>query len=181
MSGPVGGGGGHYLPPRICLKNFLHIKYDILYKICRPHLNIWNHERADRCTIAHDIKWPLKDGQNSAQKNNTPFIFKCTRFLFYPKNKIKLTHHEKCKYVPNILIGQLITLLSKLVMPKVWGQYCPPPGSNRVRVRQIFDITGTRRPWLCARSSKKKAWKSRKETGRGLCQVRSCRSHKALS
>ena len=59
--------------------------------LCRPHSNIWNHTRADRCAIARDIKWPVKYGQNTAQKLNTgqssPTFFSIPRIKFGTKFK----------------------------------------------------------------------------------------------
>ena len=37
--------------------------------ICKPHSNNRNYARADLRTIARNIKWPVKYGQNTVRKN----------------------------------------------------------------------------------------------------------------
>ena len=52
--------------------------------LCKPHSNVWNHARADRRTITHDIKWPVKYGQIT--ENN--MSVKMHEKKFFPKNEI---------------------------------------------------------------------------------------------
>ena len=68
-----------------------YIKYDLLYMLCRPHSNIWNHARADRHTNASDIKLPVKYGQNAARKlhvgQNAPTFFSFPKIVSITKFK----------------------------------------------------------------------------------------------
>ena len=60
--------------------------------LCRPHSNIWNYAPTDRRTIAPDIKWPVKYGQNTDRKEHAgqsaPTFFSTPKMKSVNKFKI---------------------------------------------------------------------------------------------
>ena len=121
--------------------------------LCRPHSNMWNHARADRRTIAPDIKWPVKYGQNSAKNTNTSVKMQQHFFLsqyFFFEVKV-YAYLGKVRQIQ--VTGCSSFFLESL--PEVWEQYCPPGplGPDRVN-RLCFSLKSARFCFAAAMSLK---------------------------